>query len=306
MLNEGGRMKKKIIVLSVGIVIGLTALLFYFFYLENPNRKVLAHVNDEEITLRHFNEEVQKLESPIREMCQEDPNQLLEQMVMKRLLVQEAKRQGITPPPRTYKDEAKGKLSPEDALIGELMKKKFPSPPEVTRDEVKTYYNLLKDRMGGRTLEQMTPMLEEAIREGKQQEQVGQFMKELLRNAKVEINQILIKKISAKPPESNTEEDLKKALTSGKPILVDFGANSCIPCRQLRPVLKEISTEYREKAKILVIDVYKYQHLAREYKIVVLPTLVFFDPKGKEVFRQVGVMEKEKIIAKLKEIGMET
>ncbi len=297
-------MKRKIIVLTVGVGIGLVALLFYFFYLENPNRKVLAHVNEEEITLSHFNEEIKKLESPIREMCQENPNQLLEQMVMKRILVQEAQRQGITPPPKTYKDEAKGKLSPEDALIGELMKKQFPSPPEVTRDEVKTYYTLLKDKMGGRSLEQMTPMLEEAIREGKQQEQIGQFMKDLLKNAKVEINQILLKKIAAKPPESNTEEDLKKALTSGKPLLVDFGANSCIPCRQLRPVLKEISMEYGEKTKILVIDVYQYQHLAREYKIMVLPTLVFFDSKGKEVYRQVGIMEKEKIVAKLKEIGM--
>lgn len=299
-------MKGKITLVALGIGIGLVALLFYFFYLESPSRKVLAHVNDEEITLSHFNEEVGKLESPIREMCQEDPNRLLEQMVMKRLLVQEAKKQGITPPPRTYKDEAKGKLSPEDVLVEELIKKKFPTPPEVTRDEVKTYYHLLKDKMGGRPMEQMAPMLEEAIREGKQQEQIGQFMKELLRNAKVEINQILLKKIAAKPPESNTEEDLKKALASGKPILVDFGANSCIPCRQLRPILKEISIEYREKAKILVIDIYQYQHLAREYKIVVLPTLVFFDSKGKEVFRQVGMMDKERIIAKLKEIGMES
>ncbi len=299
-------MKRKIVILAIGVGIGLVALLFYFFYLENPNRKVLAHVNDEEITLSHFNEEVKKLESPIREMYQEDPNQLLEQIVIKRLLLQEAKKQGITPPPKTYKDEAKGRLSPEDELITELLKKKFPSPPEVTRDEVKNYYNLLKDKMGGRTLEEMAPMLEEAIRQGKQQEQVGQFLKELLRNAKLEINQILLKKIAAKPPESNTEEDLKKALISGKPLLVDFGANSCIPCRQLRPVLKEISKEYGEKANILVIDVYKYQHLAREYKIMVLPTLVFFDSKGKEVFRQVGLMDKDKIVAKLKEIGMGT
>jgi thioredoxin 1 len=55
-----------------------------------------------------------------------------------------------------------------------------------------------------------------------------------------------------------------------------------------------------------VIDVYKYQNLAREYKVQLIPTLVFFDSKGKEVFRHVGVLDKEKIIAKLKEIGMET
>ena len=104
----------------------------------------------------------------------------------------------------------------------------------------------------------------------------------------------------------DTEDDLKKALASGKPVLVDFGANSCLPCRQMRPVLKEVRTEYSEKAKILVIDVYKNQNLAREHKVLMLPTLVFFDSKGKEVFRHVGILEKEKIVAKLKEIGMGT
>ena len=74
----------------------------------------------------------------------------------------------------------------------------------------------------------------------------------------------------------------------------------------MRPVLKEVRTEYSEKAKILIIDVYKNQNLAQEYKVLMLPTLVFFDSKGKETFRNVGIMEKEKIIGKLKEIGMGT
>ncbi|MEW6375751.1 MAG: thioredoxin family protein, partial [Thermodesulfobacteriota bacterium] len=67
-----------------------------------------------------------------------------------------------------------------------------------------------------------------------------------------------------------------------------------------------IGKEYSGKTHVLVIDVYKHQNLAREHKIQVLPTLVFFDAKGNEVFRHVGVLDKEKIVAKLKEIGMET
>jgi thioredoxin 1 len=74
----------------------------------------------------------------------------------------------------------------------------------------------------------------------------------------------------------------------------------------MRPVLKEVSIEYSEKAKILIIDVYKNQNLARDYKVLMLPTLVFFDSKGKEAFRHVGILEKEKIVTKLKEIGMGT
>jgi thioredoxin 1 len=72
----------------------------------------------------------------------------------------------------------------------------------------------------------------------------------------------------------------------------------------MRPILKEVGKEYAGKASVLVIDVYKYQGLARDYKVQLIPTLIFFDSKGKEVFRHMGVLDKDKIIAKLKEIGM--
>jgi thioredoxin 1 len=65
-----------------------------------------------------------------------------------------------------------------------------------------------------------------------------------------------------------------------------------------------VRNEYSGKAEILVIDVYQYQGLAREYKIMLIPTLVFFDAKGKEAFRHMGIMDKEKIVVKLKEVGM--
>ena len=111
---------------------------------------------------------------------------------------------------------------------------------------------------------------------------------ELRRNVKIEIAEDRLKRIASKPAESNTEEDFKKALLSGKPVLVDFGANSCIPCRQMRPILKEVGKEYAGKASVLVIDVYKYQRLAREYKIRLIPTLIFFDSKGKGSFSTYG------------------
>jgi thioredoxin 1 len=67
-----------------------------------------------------------------------------------------------------------------------------------------------------------------------------------------------------------------------------------------------VDKEYSQKTRVLVIDIYKHQNLAKEYKVQLIPTLVFFDSKGKEVFRHIGVLEKEKIVAKLKEIGMGT
>src|SRR4030042_4580517 len=298
---------KTIVIVAIAIVVLAGACLFYFFYLENPNRQVLARVNDEKVTVEQFNKELAKVETPLmREMLREEPNKFLEGMIMNTLLLQEAKKQGISTPVKTYKDAEKGSQSPEASIIAEFMKKKFSPPPEVTREEIESFYKLYKDQMEGKPLKEVAPVIEKIIQEMKQREAFGQFLGELQKNAKIEINQEHLKKISAKPPESNHEEELKLALTSGKPILVDFGANSCVPCRQMRPILKEITAEYSEKARVLVIDVYKYQTLARDYKVMLIPTLIFFDPKGKEIFRHVGAWGKEEIVAKFKEIGMGT
>ena len=305
--SKGGLKKRKIIVLVAIAVVILAGAFFYFFYLQSPTRQVLAKVNDEKITVEQFNKELAKVEPPlIRDMLREEPNNLLERIIVRIILLQEAKKQGISAPTKTYKDTEKNPLPPDESIIVEFIGKKFSSPPEVNREEVEAFYKQYKDRMGGKSLKEVAPAIEQYIREAKQQEALGQFLEELRKNAKVEINQERLQKIAAKPPEMNTEEELKQALASGKPVLVDFGANSCLPCRQMRPVLKEIGTEYSEKTKVLTIDVYKNQNLAREYKILMLPTLVFFDSKGKEVFRNVGLMEKEKIVGKLKEIGMST
>ena len=303
-----GMMKRKVIIyVAIAIVVLAGAFLFYFFYLQSPNRQVLARVNDEKVTVEQFNKELAKVETPLmRDMLQEEPDKFLEGMIMKTLILQEAKKQGLSAPVKTYKDATKASMSPEESMITEFMEKKFSAPPEVTREEVEGFYKLYKDRMQGKPLKEVAPGIEQLIREMKQREVFGQFLGELRKNAKVEINQNRLQKVAAKPPESNTDEELKQALVSGKPVLVDFGANSCLPCRQMRPVLKEIGSQYSEKARVLVIDVYKYQKLAQEHKVMLIPTLVFFDPKGKEAFRNVGIMEKEKIVAKLKEIGMGT
>ena len=276
---------------------------FIFFYLGNPSQKALAHVNGEKITLEQFNKELAKIQEPMQTMYKEEPEKLLEGMIVRILLIQEAKKQGVPPPVKTYKDGDKDALSPEEAMITELMKKKFSQPPEVTKDEIEAFYAMFKGQMGGEKLEKVTPAIAQIIQEGKQQQAVEQYLKEIRNGGKVEIEQDRLKKITAKPPESNTQEEFKKALAAGKPFLVDFGANNCVPCRQMRPILKDLEKEYAGKAGILVIDVYKYQDLAKEYKIQLIPTLVFFDAKGKEVSRQMGAMEKDKIVAKLKEVG---
>ena len=300
-------MKRKIILYgAIAVILLAGASLFYFLYLGHPSRQTLAGVNGEKITVEEFNKELERLEEPLREMNREEPQNLLEGMIIQKLLLQEARKEGVSAPVKTYKDAAKNAPPGEETLIEELIKRKFSAPPQVTQEEIQAFYSVFKDQIGGKPLKEVAPMIEQIVRKGKQEQAVEEFVKGLRTSAKVEIDQGRLQKLTVNPPESNTADDFKKALTDGKPLLVDFGANSCVPCRQMRPVLKEVEKEYTGKARVLVIDVYKYQNLAREYKVQVLPTLVFFDSKGKEVFRHFGVLEKEKIVTKFKEIGMES
>ncbi len=116
---KGGTAKRKIIIfVAAALVVLAGAFLFYFFYLEHPSRQALARVNDEKITVEQFNKELTKLENPLmRDMLQEEPNKFLEGMIMKVLLLQEAKKQGFSAPVKTYKDAEKNTSSPEESII---------------------------------------------------------------------------------------------------------------------------------------------------------------------------------------------
>lgn len=74
--------------------------------------------------------------------------------------------------------------------------------------------------------------------------------------------------------------DIDKLKSYGIPILIDFGADSCIPCKEMAPVLKKLNEELRGKAIIRFVDVWKYQELSEGYPISVIPTQVLYDSAG--------------------------
>lgn len=78
-----------------------------------------------------------------------------------------------------------------------------------------------------------------------------------------------------------TELDLEQLKNYGLPLIIDFGSDSCIPCQEMAPVLKELNAELRGKAIVKFVDVWKYPKLAEGYPISVIPTQLFFDKDGK-------------------------
>lgn len=89
------------------------------------------------------------------------------------------------------------------------------------------------------------------------------------------------------------------------PKLVDLGADKCVPCKMMAPILEELKQNYAETFNVEFIDVWKNPDKAKEYGISIIPTQIFYDSSGKELFRHEGFFSKEDILAKWKELGVE-
>ena len=92
--------------------------------------------------------------------------------------------------------------------------------------------------------------------------------------------------------------------TAKLPRLVDLGKGTCIPCKKMKPILDELTVEYKGRAIVKVIDLRYEPQEAREYGIRLIPTQIFYDAEGNEVYRHEGFMDKQSIERKFAEMGV--
>lgn len=85
-------------------------------------------------------------------------------------------------------------------------------------------------------------------------------------------------------------------INSETPVLIDFFAHWCGPCKMLAPILKQVKEELGESIKIIKIDVDENQLLAAKYQVRGVPTMLLFK-EGKQKWRQSGVLQKDQIIS---------
>lgn len=88
----------------------------------------------------------------------------------------------------------------------------------------------------------------------------------------------------------------------GKVNLVDLGAGSCIPCKMMAPILEELKREYAGRAEVHFVDVRYDRPAIERFAVRGIPTQIFFDSEGREVYRHLGFMDKEgleKVLARL-------
>jgi thioredoxin 1 len=92
-----------------------------------------------------------------------------------------------------------------------------------------------------------------------------------------------------------------EVLKSDKPVLVDFFADWCGPCRMVSPVVEELATQYEGKVLVGKLDVDANSKVAQDYKVMSIPTVILFE-KGREVARQVGFSGREAYIKMLEQV----
>ncbi len=81
------------------------------------------------------------------------------------------------------------------------------------------------------------------------------------------------------------------------PTLVEFGGKKCLNCRRMMPILEELKTEYVGKIEVRTVDVFEDPLSGRTHGIRVIPTQIFFDASGREVYRHEGFFSKGQILA---------
>jgi thioredoxin 1 len=105
---------------------------------------------------------------------------------------------------------------------------------------------------------------------------------------------------AAQGDEPNATVERKAAL----PRLVELGADKCVPCKMMAPILEELRSEYAGRLQVDFYDVWKNPGIAQQYGVEAIPTQIFYDTSGQELFRHLGYIAKADILAKWHELGV--
>ncbi|MHB1307146.1 MAG: thioredoxin family protein, partial [Limisphaerales bacterium] len=89
------------------------------------------------------------------------------------------------------------------------------------------------------------------------------------------------------------------------PRLLDLGADKCIPCKAMAPILAEFKRDYADQFVTEFIDVWKNPDAGKQYGLEMIPTQIYFDAEGRELFRHVGFFGKEDMLNQWKKLGID-
>lgn len=90
----------------------------------------------------------------------------------------------------------------------------------------------------------------------------------------------------------------------GMVTMVDLGAKTCIPCKMMEPVLEKVIKQYQGKAAVIFIDVHKEYDQIKRFGIRAIPTQIFYNAQGNEVYRHLGFLSEADIVRQFEKMGV--
>jgi|GEM_PF-140570 len=247
---------------------------------------VLLRTGDILIAQKDIDAEIAKAPEAVREQLRKNAFFLLEQMATQKLLLQEARKAD------TNSDDERTMLQ---SYFRGLVK-----DAKVSDQEIAEFYEQNRDMVGEATLEQISQQIRQYLLQQKQQEIVDQHIRTMARRTPVVVSAAWVD-AQAKLAGDNPVD---KARTSGKPSLISFGADTCVPCQMMVPTRAAVSKKYKGKANVVYVHVGKEQILASRFGVQGIPMLLFFDAEGREFHRHTGVMSQEQIEEQFKRMGV--
>lgn len=111
--------------------------------------------------------------------------------------------------------------------------------------------------------------------------------------------------IALKNPASSGQHEAVTPSPTRLPRLVDLGASKCIPCKMMAPILDQLRQDYAGRLEVTFIDVWENPRASEEHGVRMIPTQIFFDAQGNELFRHEGFYSRQEILDKWRDLGFD-
>lgn len=237
-------------------------------------------------------EEVERLlqEAPPDWKTQLEKNRffLLEREAGRRVLVREARREGLAGPGMA------------DEQVVEALFRRLSAKADISETEVRAFYEQNRTLIGEAPYEQVAGAIRQMLLQQKQEQAIVDFLTGLERRIPLEVNASWLEAEALRARANPVD----RARFSGKPTLVEFGATGCVPCDMMQPILERLRQAHAARLNVVFVHVGEEKVLAARYGIRAIPVQVFFDREGREFFRHEGFFSEAEVNRVLAQLGI--
>ncbi len=248
---------------------------------------VIAECEDIKITAKDIEDEIAKSPEHKREQVRKYPVHVLEQTLIKRLIAKEAKEWA----------KKNGKSDTGDAAVSAYLSFQVPEP-SVTEEEAREFYEEHAAMFGEISFEQIKDAVISVVRDEKASEAQDRFKHDVGKRHAIRVSSSWMKTQGDKWSKNPVE----KARLSGKPTLVVFSVIGC--CDRMLPVVELVRHSYADSLNVVFVNVSEEEVLSSIYGVRGIPVEIFYDAKGREVFRSNRSMSIKDVVDKLREMGV--